>query len=184
MGLQILQKKRKFYKNFCLRRWYILYLIIGKKFSQSLANWRKIYWLSPINRQIMAIIFIKFLFCPNLAIAGIKDPTFDLNYFFIIGFISKVLMKIIKIFNKKAAHKGLLFSKEDEIIYFIVYFWKFYSNWMKLLFIIISPNNSHIIAKGFKYRKFCPNLAIFGELWPWYWWLKYLLLSILLLNDQ
>jgi len=48
----------------------------------------------------MAIIFIKFLFCPNLAIAGIKDPTFDLNYFFIIGFISKVLMKIIKIFNK------------------------------------------------------------------------------------
>jgi len=59
----------------------------------------------------MAIIFIKFLFCPNLAIAGIKDPTFDLNYFFIIGFISKVLMKIIKIFNKKAAHKGYNLSK-------------------------------------------------------------------------
>jgi len=37
---------------------------------------------------------------------------------------------------------------------------------MKLLFIIISPNNSHIIAKGFKYRKFCPNLAIFGEKLP------------------
>jgi hypothetical protein len=47
--------------------------------------------------------------------------------------------------------EGLLVAKEEEIIYLIIgkkiliiYFWKFYSNWMKLLFIIILPK---LIAK-------------------------------------
>ena len=40
--------------------------------------------------------------------------------------------------------EGLLVAKEEEIIYLIIgkkiliiYFWKFYSNWMKSLFIIL-----------------------------------------------
>jgi len=58
---------------------------------------------------------------PQFGNCGDKGPDISSKIFFIIWFISKVLMKIIKIFNKKAAHKGLLFSKEDEIIYFIIF---------------------------------------------------------------
>jgi hypothetical protein len=47
---------------------------------------------------------------------------------------------------KKGGKEGLLVAKEEEIIYLIIgkkiliiYFWKLYSNWMKLL-LLFFPN--------------------------------------------
>ena len=120
-------------------------MTLEKILLQSLANWRKIYWLFPqYICHLIAILFIKLTILHQSGNCGGIRSRILFNYISVINyFISKVSIKYFRKIRQITAH--LDYNSQKKMKYYILDYCKkifipIFANWRKLLFIILSQS--------------------------------------------